>query len=267
MVPGISETKLERTPSSGGLAEGTDMAYEGVGSGGGVVKAKKPAPSRLPVVRSATPAPSPSPAPAPTYQRQIVGSSQKTAAAPYGGGGGGNSYGSAYSGGGGGGGMGIMDVGAPAVSAPSEEDYLSGDSGFQTQQSALQGALQRFLADSDFQRSNYSTDYNKSLRDLGYDEGSKQWNWNDKLTASGRGYQNQLDDYASRGMLQSQGYADAYNELQRMLGQQYDALSGAKTTFMNDMDNQVANFKGENTANMQAARAEALQRRAAQYGL
>lgn len=171
-----------------------------------------------------------------------------------------------FNGGGGGGGMGGMQA-MPAVTPPSEEDYLAGDSGYQTQLSALQGALQRYLADSDFQRTNYITDYNRSLRDLGYDEGTKQWNWNDKLTASGRAYQNQLDDFASRGMLQSQGYADAFQELQRMLGQQYDALLGAKTSFMTDLENQIANFKGENTANQQAARAEALQRRAAQYAL
>ena len=164
-------------------------------------------------------------------------------------------------GGGGGGGM------APMVAPPSEEDYLAGDGGYQTQLSALQGALQRYLADSDFQRTNYQTDYNQSLRDLGYDEGAKAWNWDDKLTASGRGYQNQLDDFGSRGMLQSSGYADAYQELQRMLGQQYESVQGAKTNFMTDMDNQTANFKGENTANQQAARAEAINRRQAQYAL
>ena len=188
------------------------------------------------------------------------------AASSAGGGGGGGYYGGDdYSGGGyyGGGGGGV----APMVTAPSDEDYLAGDSGYQTQLSALQGALQRYLADADFQRSNYTTDYKRSLRDLGYDEGTKAWNWNDRLTASGRGYQNQLDDFASRGMLQSQGYADAFQELQRMLNQQYDSLSSAKNTFMTDLDNQIANYKGENTSNQQAARAEALQRRAAQYSL
>ena len=171
---------------------------------------------------------------------------------------------------GGGGGMAPFSGGggmAPMVAPPSEEDYLAGDGGYQTQLSALQGALQRYLADSDFQRTNYQTDYNQSLRDLGYDEGAKAWNWDDKLTASGRGYQNQLDDFGSRGMLQSSGYADAYQELQRMLGQQYESVQGAKTNFMTDMDNQTANFKGENTANQQAARAEAINRRQAQYAL
>ena len=174
------------------------------------------------------------------------------------------------SGGGGGGGMVPFSGGggmSPMVAPPSEEDYLAGDGAYQTQLSALQGALQRYLADSDFQRTNYQTDYNQSLRDLGYDEGAKAWNWDDKLTASGRGYQNQLDDFGSRGMLQSSGYADAYQELQRMLGQQYESVQGAKTNFMTDMDNQTANFKGENTANQQAARAEAINRRQAQYSL
>lgn len=190
----------------------------------------------------------------------------------YDGGGGGYSDPGYYSGGGGGGyGVGGYSAPAPApapvITPPSEEDYLAGDSGFQTQRSALQAALQRFLADSDFQKTSYETDYNKSLRDLGYDEGNKAWNWNDNLTAAGRGYNSQLNDFGSRGMLQSSGYADAFSELQRLLGQQYDSLSGAKTNFMTDMENQIANYKGENTANEQSARAEALQRRAAQYGL
>ena len=197
---------------------------------------------------------------------------QQSASGGGGGGGGGGSY---YSGGGGGGGSyggGGGDsygssVAAPVVTPPTEEDYLAGDSGYTTQLSALQSALQRYIADSDFQRKNYETDYGKSLRDLGYDEGKKAWNWTDQLTASGRGYQNQLNDFGARGMLQSSGYADAFNELQRMLGQQYDSLSGAKTNYMTDLDNQLANYKGENTSSQQAARAEALARRAAQYGV
>lgn len=241
------------------------------GGGGGTVQAKKPTTGTQKYTSPAGPSPSagivnrglatPSPSPAPSpYRDRDASSFNVGMPSSYGGG---NFGGSA----GGGGGAGAMGAPAPTVTAPSEEDYLAGDSGFQTQLSALQGALQRYLADSDFQRTNYTTDYNRSLRDLGYDEGTKAWNWNDPLTASGRGYQNQVNDFASRGMLQSQGYADAYQELQRMLGQQYDSLSGAKNTFMTDMDNQVANFKGENTSNQQAARAEALQRRAAQYML
>lgn len=240
------------------------------GGGGGTAKKTSTA-GLLGLKSSQAPAPrygvsSPSAMAAYTQQRLFGRNATPAATSPAAssssGGGGGGSY---YSGGGGG----AYDSGvaAPVVTPPSEEDYLAGDSGYTTQLSALQSALQRYVADSDFQRKNYETDYGKSLRDLGYDEGKKAWNWTDQLTASGRGYQNQLNDFGARGMLQSSGYADAFNELQRMLGQQYDSLSGAKTNYMTDLDNQLANYKGENTSSQQAARAEALARRAAQYGV
>lgn len=187
------------------------------------------------------------------------------------GGGGGNyaSYDGGYDGGGyGGGGGGSYSVTPPPAPAPpSIEDYLKGDSAYQTQLSALQGALARYLSDDTKQRGDYQVDYGRSLKDLGYDEGTKQWNWNDTLTASGRGYQNQLNDFAARGMLQSQGYADAYSELVRMLNDQYNGVSTARTNFLSDMDRQKANYNAENTSSQQAARAEAIARRAAQYGL
>ena len=235
------------------------MALERGGGGGRVTSTKKSGTSGV------TYTPKVSSTPPPLNDRGGYSVAQASTGLPFnsdGSVGGGGSYG-----GGGGGGSYDSGVAAPAVTSPSEEDYLAGDSGYTTQLSALQSALQRYIADSDFQRKNYETDYGKSLRDLGYDEGKKAWNWTDQLTASGRGYQNQLNDFGARGMLQSSGYADAFNELQRMLGQQYDSLSSAKTTYMTDLDNQLANYKGENTSSQQAARAEALARRAAQYGV
>ena len=248
------------------------MALERGGGGGRVTSAKKSSAAKVtykPKTASGggvTYKPKVSSTPPPLQGRGGYSVAQASTGLPFNpdgsvGGGGGN-----YGGGGGGGGYG-SSVAPPVVTPPSEEDYLAGDSGYTTQLSALQSALQRYIADSDFQRKNYETDYGKSLRDLGYDEGKKAWNWTDQLTASGRGYQNQLNDFGARGMLQSSGYADAFNELQRMLNQQYDSLSNAKTTYMTDLDNQIANYKGENTSSQQAARAEALARRAAQYGV
>jgi len=210
----------------------------------------------MPAVPRPNPAPQPQRSPAANFQRG--GSS---------GGGQPGSYGSYL--GGGGPSMSMMsgDMMPPVVSAPSEEDYLAGDGSYQSQFAALKGALERYLADSDLQRTNYNTDYNSSLRDLGYDEEQKTWNWNDQLTASGKAYQNQLNDFASRGMLQSQGYANAATDLERMFNQQYQQTATNKTNFMTGLDRETANYKGENTAAQQAARAEAIARRAAQYGL
>ena len=156
---------------------------------------------------------------------------------------------------------------APAVVVPSEEDYLAGDSAYQTQFASLKAALERYKADQQLETSKYNTDYTTSLRDLGYDEGTKQWNWTDQLTAAGRAYQSQLNDFASRGMLQSQGYADANSDLQRLMTDQYGQMATNKTNFMTGMERALSNYKGENTSSQQAARAEAIARRAAQYGL
>lgn len=184
---------------------------------------------------------------------------------------GGGGYSDGGYGGGGGGGYGGFTDAAPVVTAPTEEDYLAGDSAYQTQLAALKGALERYISDSTLQKTNYQNDYNTSLRDLGYTEGLNgapgQWNWNDMTTASGKAYQNQLNDFASRGMLQSQGYADANNDLQRMLQQQYGQMSTNKNNFMTDLERQLANYKAENTSSQQSARAESIARRAAQYGL
>lgn len=175
-----------------------------------------------------------------------------------------------YSGGGGYGGGGDYSP-APVVAPPSEEDYLAGDSAYQTQLAALKGALERYISDSGLQKANYQTDYRTSLRDLGYNENPTgaggNWNWEDMTTASGKAYQNQLNDFASRGLLQSQGYADSVNDLQKMLNQQYGQLSTNKNNFMSDLERQIANYTAENTSGSQAARGEAIARRAAQYGL
>lgn len=179
-------------------------------------------------------------------------------------------YDGGYSGGGGYGGGGDYSP-APVVATPSEEDYLAGDSAYQTQLAALKGALERYISDSGLQKANYQTDYRTSLRDLGYSENPAgaggNWNWEDMTTASGKAYQNQLNDFASRGMLQSQGYADSANDLQKMLNQQYGQLSTNKNNFMSDLERQIANYTAENTSGSQAARGEAIARRAAQYGL
>ena len=181
-------------------------------------------------------------------------------------GGGGSSYGgSSY---GGGGSYFSADVApAPVVTAPSEEDYLAGDASYNTTISALKSALERYIANQGVEKTSYDKDYQTGLRDLGYDESNQTWNWLDQLTASGRGYQSQLNDFAARGMLQSQGYADANSNLQRSLTDQYNGMAQARDTFRQGQANDLANYQGENTSSQQTARAEAIARRAAQYGL
>lgn len=233
---------------------------------------------------TATPSPQPNPAPARPPARQAAAPIQRPAPqrAPQNyfqrsGGGGGNPGGGSPGGffssggpGGGGGPGGDMSSFSVDSGVPSEEDYLKGDSSYQATLSALARQLQSFQADIDTQRGNRKLDYDKAVKDLGYikpgDGGQANWNWDDVLTASGRAYQNNSNDYAARGMLQSQGYADSVNNLQRSLMDQYTGIDQSNTQFNSDLDRQLTKTKDENTAASQAARAEAIMRRAAQYG-
>ena len=179
-----------------------------------------------------------------------------------------------YGGGGGGGGGGAMAAVAP-VAPPSEEDYLAGDSGYQTQLAALKRALGDYTADDTAQRTKYNTDYSTGLKDLGWmnddpttagvDESG--WDWNDQNTASGRANQNQLNDFAGRGLLQSSLYATAKDNLGRSFNDQKTGLDKSKVDYLADRDRQLGAFKNDNTSSSQQARAEAIARRAASYAL
>lgn len=189
--------------------------------------------------------------------------------------GGGGSYGGgsrSYSGGGGygggGGGVGSLSV---QSAIPSESDYLKGDATYQATISALAKQLANFNTDIDTQLSNRKVDYDKALQQLGYIMPAKgategTWNFEDQMTAAGRAYQAMLNDFASRGMIQSSGYGEAQNDLTRTLNEQFKGLETSNKQFIDDMGRQKTKAADENTAAQQAARAEAILRRAAQYG-
>lgn len=191
--------------------------------------------------------------------------------------GGGSSGGGSYSTYGGDASSGGSYAAAPmaAPAPPSEEDYLAGDSGYQAQVAALLKALELYKSDDTAQRTKYEGDYGDALRTLGWtpdnagtaDIDESKWNWDDQNTASGRAYQGQLNDFASRGMLQSSGYARANNDLQRSFNDQLGGVNKARTDYLSQRDRDLAGYQNENTSTSQQARAEALARRAAQYML
>lgn len=147
----------------------------------------------------------------------------------------------------------------------SEEDYLAGDDVYQATLSALMKQLQRFETDTDEQLQSRQLDYTKALSDLGWSDGN--WDYQDTLTASGRAYQNLLNDFAARGMMQSSGYNDAQEDLTKSLEDQRTGIDTSNDRFKSDMERQLLNTREENTAAQQAARAEAIARRAASMGL
>ena len=175
-----------------------------------------------------------------------------------------------YGGGGGGGGGGVGSLSVQSA-IPSESDYLKGDATYQATISALAKQLANFNTDIDTQLSNRKVDYDKALQQLGYIMPAKgategTWNFEDQMTAAGRAYQAMLNDFASRGMIQSSGYGEAQNDLTRTLNEQFKGLETSNKQFIDDTGRQKTKAADENTAAQQAARAEAILRRAAQYG-
>ena len=177
-----------------------------------------------------------------------------------------------FVGGGTGGGGGGIATDVPVGSAPvSEDDYLAGDSSFQLQLAALMKALQDGTADLAGQRTRYDTDYNDAVKGLGWiqddantaDVNESRWNFEDQNTAAGRAFQNQNNDFASRGLLQSSLYGTANDNLTRSLNDQLGSVNTAKTNFFDDLTKKETSLKSENQLSSQQARAEALARRAA----
>lgn len=181
-----------------------------------------------------------------------------------------------------------VDNTAPAMT---DEDYLASDAMFQAQKNALQTALDAYLADSAAQRQTYETNYGDSLRKLGFtgDKGlldkakwdptdqrfevdnapvqGFSWNETDNLTASGRGFENALNDFASRGMLQSSAYGRARNDLMRNLNEQLASTAGAKQTAMAEFARNEAAKKQEKQMSEAQAAQETLARVKAAYGI
>lgn len=190
--------------------------------------------------------------------------------------GGGSSTGYSYSGsaGGGYGGAGIANVAAaPAIeapAAPSLSDFLGSDAQYIAQIAALRKALSDYTAGQNQTLSQYDQNYGTTLNRLGYDQSAKKWNWNDLNTTAGASNNNQQNDFASRGMLQSTAYANALDRLQRQFGNQLSDLSTAKQQEHDTINSAISAYKSQydptNGTQAQQAKADAAARYAARYG-
>ena len=159
-------------------------------------------------------------------------------------------------------------VGGYAAPAASEADYLAGDTAYNATLAALDAALKQYEADVESQKKKYDVDYDTSLQTLGWKkpvgtEGAADfkpgdWNLTDQTTASGKSYQSQLGDFASRGLLQSSLYDRARGDLMNQLNKQRTSVETARTNFMDDLARQLASYKSEDTSKRQQARMESI---------
>lgn len=194
---------------------------------------------------------------------------------------------SSYSGGGGTASSYVAPATATAPAAPATPDFnswLGQDAQYTAQMAALQKALSDYNASENAQQSQYDQQAANSLKDLGFTLGAGQsltglagqtgdlkslgsWNLDDQNTASGRAYQNQLNDFASRGLLQSTGYAQKLSDLLNSLGSQASQLGLGQQNFDNGIKQAIQSYGTNNTSQQQQAAADALSRYAAQFGV
>lgn len=195
-------------------------------------------------------------------------------------GGGGGSYYDSYSGGGGGYGGGYDTFAAPAPPPPPNKDeWIASDAGFKAQRDALMKALADYQTNYNAEIAQYDVDYGKGIRSLGWDstklddpttkenEGVGAWNTTDMTRSSGRSYQNQLNDFGSRNLLQSSLYAQAVSDLMRSLDEQLGNINTARMNFRNEKDRSLTAYKTDNESQKNLAYADAASRYAALFGV
>jgi hypothetical protein len=160
--------------------------------------------------------------------------------------------------------------GAAPASATDSTDYLNGDAQYQLQLASLMKALNDEQTDVTNQQTQYNNDYETAVKNLGWEQPDPtnaadqgQWNFGDTNTAAGRAFNNQQNDFAGRGLLQSSAYGTANDNLTRSLNDQLASTNTAKTNFLNGLTQQQNSFKTDNQQQQQQARIDALNRMAA----
>lgn len=166
---------------------------------------------------------------------------------------------------GGGGDMGGGGVAAPTPPPMSQDQYLAQDAEFLGTQSDAEREYQNLIAQLTRQRGEYELDNKNTLRNMGW--GDNGWNQTDRLTGYGQAYQNQLGDFASRGILDSSLYGGALNDLNRGFNRQRDDLQGALSQFLGGQEQERTQAEAAKTAAITAAQRQAIARYAAQFGV
>jgi hypothetical protein len=174
----------------------------------------------------------------PTYHSSSGGGSSRSS--------GGGGYSSSGGGGGGGG------YKAPPK-PPSINSYLGTDSSYQQAVRGGKRSLADFFSDLGRRRGEATTQFNQT-------RGSME---RDRVT--------QLDDlkneFASRGLIQSGLYGEEQGKFQQKFGEQMTALQQQQAALLADLLGQGKNYQRENDLALEAAKQEALLRRAQKFNI
>jgi hypothetical protein len=162
---------------------------------------------------------------------------------------------------------------------PNKDEWIASDAGYKAQRDALIKALADYQTNYDAEIKQYDVGYEKGIKQLGWDytklddpmteenEGVGAWNTTDMTRSSGRSYQNQLNDFASRNLLQSTLYAQAVADLMRSLDEQLGNINMERSNFRNDKSRALTAYKTDNESQKNLAYADAASRYSALFGV
>ena len=142
---------------------------------------------------------------------------------------------------------------APPPGPPDINSFLAGDATYKSQQDALAKALADYKNQGKLQTDQYTGTYDQNMRQLKLDQTDAETNIN--------------DDYASRGLLNSGVFAKAFSDLQNQYADKQKSLDTDKANFLANLASATSNFESDQQLQLEKARQDAINRRAAQYGV
>lgn len=142
---------------------------------------------------------------------------------------------------------------AAAPRTPTVEDWLAGDATYQNQ-----------LANYQKSQQDYDTQYNRQIQDRNreYEQTNRQMG---QQAVQDR--ENQMNDYAGRGTLNSGVYAKALSDYNTDFNTKVQNLMQGKTDTLNNMADARTNYLRQLQAEQDAAKQDAIRRRAQQLGV
>lgn len=141
----------------------------------------------------------------------------------------------------------------PPPGPPSIDQFLAGDATYKSQADALAKALADYQNQGKLQTDQYTGTYDQNARQLKLDQKDAETNIN--------------DDYASRGLLNSGVFAKAFSDLQNQYADKQKSLDTDKANFLANLASATSNFQSDQQLQLEKAKQDAINRRAAQYGV
>ncbi len=152
--------------------------------------------------------------------------------------------------GGSGGSRAVVSKPKPAA-VPSLASYLGTDAAYQDVLRGSKRSLSDFLSELGRRRGEAGTQFNMTKSSMERDRTQQ--------------LEDLRNEFASRGLIQSGLYGEEQGKFQQQFAQQMQAMEQQQAALMADLLSQETNYKREQQLATEAAKQEALQRRAAKY--